>query len=53
MAVVAWKRIAPFIVVLLTGVVVSGIVLGLRSQGRLQFLELGLYDTLLIRQPLA
>ncbi|PON15694.1 hypothetical protein C2W62_22415, partial [Candidatus Entotheonella serta] len=53
MAVVAWKRIAPFIVVLLTGVVVSGIVLGLRSQGWLQFLELGLYDTLLIRQPLA
>jgi adenylate cyclase len=51
MAVVAWKRIAPLVAVLLTGVVVAGMLIGLRSQGWLQFLELGLYDTWLIRQP--
>jgi len=51
MAVVAWKRIVPLIAVLLTGVVVTGMLIGLRSQGWLQFLELRLYDTLLIRQP--
>jgi len=51
MAVVTWKRITRLIVVLLTGIVVSGIVIGLRFQGWLQFLELGLYDTLLLRQP--
>lgn len=52
MAVVDWKRITPLTVVLLIGVVVSVIVIGLRSHGGLQFLELQLYDMLLVRQPL-